>query len=93
MIVVADTTPLCHLAWIGADSVLAHLFGEVHVPEMVMAELRARGAPDVVRAWAENPPTWLKIHPQVAASKHACKTGPGSDKAYSSLLLRHPKSD
>lgn len=63
MIVVADTTPLCHLAWIGADGLLARLFGEVHVPEMVMAELRAGGAPESVRAWANNPPPWLRIHP------------------------------
>ena len=41
MIVVADTTPLCHLAWIEADWLLPRLFGEVHAPERVMAELRA----------------------------------------------------
>jgi predicted nucleic acid-binding protein len=66
MIVVADTTPLCHLAWIGADGVLAALFGEVHVPEMVMVELQAAGAPESVRAWANRPPVWLKIHPNAA---------------------------
>jgi len=66
MTVVADTTPLCHLAWIGADGLLERLFGEVHVPEMVMAELRAAGAPEGVRAWANNPPAWLKIHPHSA---------------------------
>lgn len=69
MIVVADTTPLCHLAWIEADDLLARLFGEVHVPEMVMTELRAGGAPESVRAWANNPPAWLKIHPN--ATTHA----------------------
>lgn len=63
MIVVADTTPLCHLAWIEADWLLPRLFGEVHAPERVMGELRAAGAPDSVRQWAENPPGWLKIHP------------------------------
>jgi predicted nucleic acid-binding protein len=63
MIVVADTTPLCHLAWIGADWLLPRLFGEVHAPERVMSELRAEGAPDNVRQWAANPPGWLKIHP------------------------------
>jgi predicted nucleic acid-binding protein len=69
MIVVADTTPLCHLAWIGADGVLAELFGEVHVPEMVMAELLAPGAPEIVRAWANRPPGWLKIHPNAVEPK------------------------
>lgn len=63
MIVVADTTPLCHLAWIEADWLLPRLFGEVHTPERVIGELRAAGAPDSVRQWAANPPSWLKIHP------------------------------
>jgi predicted nucleic acid-binding protein len=63
MIVVADTTPLCHLVWIEADWLLPRLFGEVHAPERVMAELRAEGAPDSVRRWAANPPGWLKVHP------------------------------
>ncbi|MEA3211592.1 MAG: hypothetical protein QOE70_4649 [Chthoniobacter sp.] len=62
MIVVADTTPLCHLAWIGADWVLLRMFGEIHAPERVVSELRAEGAPDSVRQWA-NPPSWLKYHP------------------------------
>lgn len=70
MIVVADTTPLCHLAWIGADALLARLFGEVHVPETVMAELRASGAPESVRAWAANPPEWLKIHSNTTMPAH-----------------------
>jgi predicted nucleic acid-binding protein len=65
MIVVADTTPLCHLAWIEADWLLPQLFGEVHLPERVMEELRAAGAPETVRHWAANPPGWLKIHPNV----------------------------
>ena len=63
MTVVADTTPLCHLAWIETDWVLPRLFGEVHAPERVMGELRAQGAPDSVRQWGANPPSWLKIHP------------------------------
>jgi predicted nucleic acid-binding protein len=63
MIVVTDTTPLCHLAWIEADWLLPRLLGEVHTPERVMGELRAEGAPDCVRQWAAHPPGWLKIHP------------------------------
>lgn len=69
MIVVADTTPLCHLAWIEADWLLPRLFGEVHAPERVMAELRAEGAPESVRQWAANPPGWLKIHPDAPTGR------------------------
>lgn len=70
MIVVADTTPLCHLAWIEADWLLPRLFGEIHAPERVMAELRAEGAPDAVRRWAMDPPGWLKIHPDAPTDNH-----------------------
>jgi predicted nucleic acid-binding protein len=63
MIVVADTTPLCHLAWIEADWLLPRLFGEVHAPERVMGELRAEGASDNVRQWAANPPAGWKSIP------------------------------
>ena len=69
MIVVADTTPLCHLAWIEADWLLPRLFGEVHTPERVMGELRAEGAPDSVRRWAAHPPSWLRIHPDTPDEK------------------------
>ena len=68
MIVVSDTTPLCHLAWIGADWLLPRLFDTVHVPQTVMNELKAVGSPDLVRAWAASPPNWLKIHPDLPSA-------------------------
>jgi predicted nucleic acid-binding protein len=80
MVVVSDTTPLCHLAWIGADWLLPRFFGAVHVPQAVMDELMAPGAPDLVRAWAGKPPEWLKIYADLPtanrmASSHAIDAG------------------
>ncbi|MBK8038984.1 MAG: DUF3368 domain-containing protein [Verrucomicrobiaceae bacterium] len=38
MIVVADTSVLLNLAFLGLDRLLVELFGEVHVPQMVVTE-------------------------------------------------------
>lgn len=62
-LVVADTGPLNYLVLIGASDVLPKLFEKVFAPEAVRAELRHRGAPAIVRAWAEHPPTWLEVLP------------------------------
>jgi predicted nucleic acid-binding protein len=44
-LVVADTTPVNHLILIGQAAILGSLFGEVLIPEAVMAELRHPAAP------------------------------------------------
>lgn len=61
MLVVSDTSPLNYLVLIGAIDVLPQLFREVHAPTQVLNELAQSRAPDEVRAWAENPPTWLHV--------------------------------
>ena len=48
-VVVADTSPLNYLALIEIVDVLPRLYGTIVVPEEVLAELRASGAPDPVR--------------------------------------------
>lgn len=61
MLIVADTSPLNYLVWIGLADVLPTLYGRVVVPPEVHAELLARDAPPVVRAWANDLPTWMEI--------------------------------
>ena len=61
MIVVSDTTPLNYLVLIHSIDVLVKLFQEVYVPPSVVAELIRPKAPEIVRAWAQSPPDWLKI--------------------------------
>lgn len=62
MVIVSNTSPLCYLVLIGHADVLAKLYGEIHITQKVLDELRHPGAPPPVRQWAAAPPTWLKIH-------------------------------
>lgn len=62
-IVVADTGPLHYLVLIGHAAMLPQLFGAVSIPATVAAELQHPNSPDVVRAWAVGPPSWLVVHP------------------------------
>ncbi|MGA2584746.1 MAG: DUF3368 domain-containing protein [Tepidisphaeraceae bacterium] len=61
MIVVSDTTPLNYLVIIEVIEILPKLFQKVYVPPSVIVELTKLKAPNVVRAWAATPPTWLQI--------------------------------
>jgi predicted nucleic acid-binding protein len=61
VVVVADTTPITYLVRAGYADVLPRLFGEVLIPLTVLLELRHKGAPEVVQAWALVPPVWLRV--------------------------------
>ena len=62
MTIVSDTSPLCYLALIGHAEILPKLYGNVHITQKVLDELRHPDAPPSVRDWATTPPDWLKIH-------------------------------
>jgi predicted nucleic acid-binding protein len=59
MTVVADTSPLNYLIQIEAIRILPAIYGEIAVPSAVLDELRAPGAPESVRAWANRLPLWI----------------------------------
>ena len=61
VLVVADTTPLNYLILIGQDHVLGALFGNVVVPEGVLAELKHPRAPVAVALWVKALPVWLRV--------------------------------
>ena len=61
MIVVADSGPLHYLILLERADLLRRLYGEVIIPEDVAGELRAVGAPPLVREWMSAPPPWLAI--------------------------------
>ena len=61
MIVLSDTSPINYLVLIGHVDVLPALFGEVILPAVVQGELLHPGAPQVVRDWLANPPSWHMI--------------------------------
>jgi predicted nucleic acid-binding protein len=62
MIAVADTSPVCYLILIGKMDLLRELFSSVLLPRAVMAELLHEDAPEGVRAWAANLPSWISVH-------------------------------
>lgn len=61
MLVVADTSPLNYLAWIGLADILHSVYGRVVIPPEVRAELLAENTPTVVKAWANDMPPWVEI--------------------------------
>ena len=61
MLVVSDTSPLNYLVLVEAVNVLPKLFLEVYAPPAVLAEMCHSKAPQIVRSWALNPPTWLQV--------------------------------
>lgn len=61
MTVIADTSPLNYLVLIDAVHILPELFAKVTIPEAVLRELSARGAPPEVRAWISKVPGWLSV--------------------------------
>lgn len=61
MTVVSDTSPVNYLIEIQCIHVLEILFGGIVLPEAVIAELRAPGAPPAVKHWLRHPPDWLTV--------------------------------
>jgi predicted nucleic acid-binding protein len=62
-VVVADTSPLNYLVLIQEIDLLAQLYGEVLVPDVVIAELRDSDAPAEVGQWASRLPLWIDVRP------------------------------
>ena len=61
MLGVADTTPLNYLVVIGYIYLLPTLFEQVLIPPTVWAELQDPNAPESVRQWIRQPPSWLEV--------------------------------
>jgi len=67
MIVVADTSPISYLVLIKEIDTLPKIYGAVVVPEIVARELRQQSAPEMVRAWVADAPSWLQIRVPIQA--------------------------
>lgn len=61
MKVVSNTSPIAYLVLIQRIDLLSSLFGEVLIPEGVRGELMDSGAPEPVRHWISDPPSWLRV--------------------------------
>jgi predicted nucleic acid-binding protein len=60
-VVVADTGPIHYSILIGHIGVLPMLFGKVFLPSVVRDELAHIEAPEKVRGWIGQPPSWLEV--------------------------------
>jgi predicted nucleic acid-binding protein len=67
MIVVADTSPINYLILIEEIDILTKMYGRVVIPRAVRDELLRPSAPEMVRAWIGQLPTWLEVHIPVNA--------------------------
>jgi predicted nucleic acid-binding protein len=63
MIIVADTSPLNYLVLINEIGVLQKMY-----PTAVRAELQCPPAPELVRLWISDPPSWLEVRTPIGAS-------------------------
>jgi predicted nucleic acid-binding protein len=60
--IVADTAPLNYLVLIDAVEILPRLYESVLIPPAVRDELAHPKAPQQVRVWIGQPPSWLSVH-------------------------------
>ena len=70
---------------------LQRFYGRVAVPDAVAAELVSTGAPDAVRAWVGQPPSWVQVLP-VASEALAAVTDdldPGERSAIALAEMLH----
>ncbi len=89
-VVVADTTPLNYLVLVGHADILGSLFGEVLIPEAVLAELQHPSAPDTVTRWLRSPPPWLRVE-KVLLADESLQLGRGETEAISLAVERKVK--
>jgi predicted nucleic acid-binding protein len=61
MIVVADASPINYLILIEDIDILSKMYGRVVIPHAVYEELLRPSAPEVVRNWIGQMPSWLEI--------------------------------
>jgi predicted nucleic acid-binding protein len=86
-IVVADTGPLQYLLLIGHIDILPRLFESVTIPVAVQKEMLHPAAPQAVRTWAETPPSWVAVTPDVPDSDVALQRLGAGERAAIVLAL------
>jgi predicted nucleic acid-binding protein len=89
MIVVADTSPINYLLLMDLVDVLPRLYGRVLLPEAVVLELSAPGAPHVVGAWVKSLPTWIEVvEVRPSSMLELPRLGKGESEAITVAVLR-----
>jgi predicted nucleic acid-binding protein len=83
MLVVADSSPLNFLIRLGHVDVLPTLFASVAIPPEVRRELSDPHTPEPVRAFAADPPVWLRIAVPRSGVERIPPLDPGEEAAIS----------
>jgi predicted nucleic acid-binding protein len=63
MIVVSDTSPINYLILIELQDLLPKLFDRILIPDAVDRELRSDAAPDLIKRFLADAPSWLEVRP------------------------------
>ncbi len=80
--VVADTAPLNYLVLIAAAEILPRLYESVWIPQAVRDELAHPNAPQKVRDWIAQPPSWLIVRSETLPTDPALSyLDPGESQA------------
>jgi predicted nucleic acid-binding protein len=91
MTVIADTSPICYLLLLGRVEVLPQLFGVVTIPVSVLRELKADGAPEMVRAWTADLPPWVEVCDDPVVEEPAVRALDAGERAAIALAMRAPR--
>lgn len=82
MLVVADTSPISTLVQIQHVDILPQLFGRVFIPSAVLHELSHVQAPEAIRLFVQEMPTWLEVRDPTKVDRIAA-LDPGEEAAIS----------
>jgi predicted nucleic acid-binding protein len=80
-VIVADTSPLNYLVLIGQVDLLAQLYGEVLIPDIVASELCDPDAPLVVASWSASLPSWINVRATPISSEQVERLDAGERAA------------
>jgi len=80
MLVVADTSPISTLVQIQHVDILPQLFGRVFIPSAVLQELSHARAPEAIRLFVQEMPTWLEVRDLTKVDRIAA-LDPGEEAA------------
>jgi predicted nucleic acid-binding protein len=82
MIVVADASPINYLILIEEIDILTKMYGTVAIPPAVRDQLLRLAAPEIVRAWIGQSPSWRTVRTPVnAPDASLAKLDPGERDA------------
>ena len=80
-VVVADTAPRNYLVLIAAVEILPRLYESVLIPQAVRGELAHLNAPQQVRDWIVQPPSWLIVSETLPTDPALSYLDPGESQA------------